>query len=176
MDENTTDARRGRGPSTTSPAQYRAAPGWGAAPAAGPTPTLDAPGPVGPSSAWSAAPADTSDPSTPYGQPGPPHGYGATSGRSLGRGRPWTLPVVAVAVGLGALLTGGGVGFAAGQAIGAHQGSVVQGGTQGGATQGGGLQQAPGGGTGGFPGGQQDGTQGGTQGSLPSDGQDGTGS
>lgn len=117
--------------------------GWGAAPAAGPTATLDGP-PVAPpgQSAWGAAPVG------PAARTGQPSG---TAGRTRPK-PPWFWPVVAVAVGLGALLAGGGVGYAIGHAIGASHSSSVT---------------VPGGGRGGFPG--QDGQRGqsGQGGQLP---------
>ncbi|WP_137768094.1 hypothetical protein [Curtobacterium sp. SGAir0471] len=57
--------------------------------------------------------------------------YGpAPSGRVRGPRPSWVLPVVAVAIGAGALLVGGGVGFAVGHAVGTHQAPAVPGGTQ----------------------------------------------
>lgn len=107
--------------------------GWGAAPAAGPTTTLDGPPAATGQPSWAAAPIG---PAAWTGQPS------GTAGRTRPK-PPWFWPVVAVAVGLGALLAGGGVGYAVGHAIGAsHSGSVT----------------VPGGGRGGFPG--QDGQSG----------------
>uniref|UniRef100_A0A942T8T5 Uncharacterized protein n=1 Tax=Neobacillus citreus TaxID=2833578 RepID=A0A942T8T5_9BACI len=140
--------------------QTTAAPaGWGAAPAAGSTATLDAP--VRPD---------------PYGQQhraeptwggtapnGPTPWYGAAAQQPTKRAQPkppWFWPVIAAAVGLAALLAGGGIGFAVGHALGGGQGQST---TQ---LPGGGTNQFPGYGNGGtnqLPGGTQDGS--GTSGS-----------
>ncbi|MFJ4296120.1 hypothetical protein [Curtobacterium sp. NPDC089689] len=145
-------------PTTPSaePRRYPSAPdGWGAAPAAAP-------------SGWDAAPTagqtatDTRTPGTdPYAAewdtarqtPTPWYGNAQAQGRTKPR-PPWFWPVIAAAVGVAALLVGGGVGFAIGHAIGGTQSQ--------------GTSQFPGRGTNGFPGygggtGQQPGsTQGGT--------------
>lgn len=107
--------------------------GWGAAPAAGPTAMLDEPPAAPGQPSWAAAPVG---PAAWTGQPS------GTAGRMRPK-PPWFWPVVAVAVGLGALLAGGGVGYAVGHAIGASHSSSVT---------------VPGGGRGGFPG--QDGQSG----------------
>jgi hypothetical protein len=126
---------------TQPPTAYPSSPaGWGAAPTPTSTATLDAP----------AAPA--APPAGPYAQ----HPYGATpwygnaaatpAGKRRGGPKPpWFWPIVAVAVGLAALLVGGGIGFAIGHAIGGGTGQSTT--------------QVPGNGTNGFPGG---GTNGGT--------------
>ena len=73
---------------------------WAAAPAAAPTATLSPPPP-----SW-------------YGTPTPAPGT-APAGRSTPH-PPWFWPVIAAAIGLGALLVGGGVGFAVGHAVASH--------------------------------------------------------
>lgn len=73
---------------------------WAAAPAAAPTATLSPPPP-----SW-------------YGTPAPASGT-APAGRSTPQ-PPWFWPVIAAAIGLGALLVGGGVGFAVGHAVASH--------------------------------------------------------
>lgn len=73
---------------------------WAAAPAAAPTATLSPPPP-----SW-------------YGTPTPAPGP-APAGRSTPH-PPWFWPVIAAAIGLGALLVGGGVGFAVGHAVASH--------------------------------------------------------
>jgi len=73
---------------------------WAAAPAAAPTATLSPPPP-----SW-------------YGTPTPAPGS-APAGRSTPH-PPWFWPVIAAAIGLGALLVGGGVGFAVGHAVASH--------------------------------------------------------
>lgn len=106
--------------------------GWGAAPTPTATSTLDVPAPPAPG--WpQAGPSGA----TPW------YGPDAPANRSAGPKPPWFWPVVAVAVGLAALLVGGGVGFAVGHAIGGAAHSTVQvPGTDGG------TDRFPGGGTG----------------------------
>ena len=73
-----------------------------------------------PDPGWAQAPAPGPGPGP--GQPaGPTAWYGATASPRAGRRRPpWSWPVIAIAVGLAALLAGGGAGFAIGHAIGTH--------------------------------------------------------
>jgi hypothetical protein len=73
---------------------------WAAAPAATPTSTLSPPPP-----SWSGTP-DPTPGTTPAGRSAPHP--------------PWFWPVIATAIGLGALLVGGGVGFAVGHAVASH--------------------------------------------------------
>lgn len=90
------------------------------------------------SSGWQAAPSPSDPPPgaaphpyaavpPPYGQPSP---YAASAWQrgpsTSGPKPPWFWPIVAVAVGLAALLVGGGVGFAVGHAIGEHQSRTSQ--------------------------------------------------
>ncbi|MFJ3034828.1 hypothetical protein ACIPC2_10465 [Curtobacterium pusillum] len=146
-------------PTTTYPSSPA---GWGAAPTPTSTATVDTPAPThapaGPyaqdpyAASWNAGAPNGS---TPW------YGNAATTpaGKRGGPKPPWFWPIVAVAVGLAALLVGGGIGFAIGHAIG------------GGTSQS--TTQVPGNGTNGFPGG---GTNGGTN-QLPGSGtQGGTGS
>ncbi|WP_336698299.1 hypothetical protein [Curtobacterium sp. USHLN213] len=135
---------------------YPASPaGWGAAPTPTSTATLDAPAPA------PEHPYATPAPSAGSWNPGAPNGatpwYGSAATPRRGRGPrpPWFWQVLAVGVGLAALLVGGGIGFAIGHAIG---GGTSQSTTQVPGTNGG-TNQFPGGGTGQFPG---NGTQGGT--------------
>jgi len=132
---------------------------WGAAPAptstSTPTSTFDPPDAVSTAPSgwqqgnWQQASWQQSGPNGPT----PWYGTAATS-RRKGPKPPWFWPIVAVVVGLAALLVGGGVGFAVGHAIGGAGHSTTQvPGTNGG------TDQLPGGGTGRFPG---NGTQGGT--------------
>ena len=135
-------------PTTTYPSSPA---GWGSAPTPTSTATLDASIPA-PSDPYAAhQPYASQGPyslqatsATPYGAT-PWYGSAATPGRKGGPKPPWFWPVIAVAVGLAALLVGGGIGFAVGHAIG------------GGTSQS--TTQVPGNGTNGFPGG---GTNGGT--------------
>ncbi|WP_420365347.1 hypothetical protein AAEP80_17710 [Curtobacterium sp. L3-7] len=111
---------------------------------------------------WSAAPAPTStvDPQQPYraepngwygqgpGPVGPTAWYGAAApgGQRSGTPRPpWFWPVLAIVIGVAALLVGGGAGFAIGHAIGEHQSRSS-------------TTQVPGQGSNGFPGGTDGGT------------------
>ena len=75
-----------------------------------------------PDPGWAQAPAPGPGPGPGPGQPaGPTAWYGATASPRAGRRRPpWSWPVIAIAVGLAALLAGGGAGFAIGHAIGTH--------------------------------------------------------
>lgn len=148
--------------------------GWGVAPAAGSTATLDAdtvaahqapandpyaaPAPYAAQNAY--APQNPYTQQDPYGAwngttpAGPTAWYGqsGTTKRRGGPRPPWFWPVVAVVVGIAALLAGGGIGYAVGHAIGGSgQSSTQVPGTNGG------TNQFPGGGTGQFPG---NGTQG----------------
>jgi hypothetical protein len=183
-DTTTDPADRGESPvaeptsstGTTVPTSSASPAGWGAAPTPTSTSTLDvpAPTPAGPYAAQdpytAPNPYSGHDPyaPNPYQVPstsgaawqqGTPHGatpwYGsAATTRKGGPKPPWFWPVIAVAVGLAALLVGGGIGFAVGHAIGGSSNSTTQvPGTNGG------TNQLPGGGTGQFPG---NGTQGGT--------------
>ncbi len=157
---------------------HAAAPdGWGAAPAAAPD-GWDA-APAAAPDGWDAAPTATTtrapgaEPSAadPYAaewntaQQTPTPWYGqAGTPRSTKPRPPWFWPVVATAVGVGALLAGGGIGFAVGHAIsGQSQGtSQFPGrGTNGFPGYGGGTGQFPGGAQGGGTG-TQDGTGSGT--------------
>lgn len=79
---------------------------WAAAPAAAPTATLSPPPP-----SWYGTPTPAPTPATAPGT--------APAGRSTPH-PPWFWPVIAAAIGLGALLVGGGVGFAVGHAIASH--------------------------------------------------------
>lgn len=108
--------------------------------------------PVGPS-AWNgtAAPAgtQTGSPAGPYA--GPPTWStwsSAPTQRTTKPRPPWFWPVVAVVVGVAAVLAGGGVGFAIGHAIGSHQSQSTPqfpGGTNRFPGQGGGTERFPGG-------------------------------
>jgi hypothetical protein len=139
---------------------YPASPaGWGAAPTPTSTATLDAPAPAPADSryATSTLPAGPWDPGAPNGAT-PWYGSAATPRRKRGLRTdgprpPWFWQVLAVGVGLAALLIGGGIGFAIGHSVG--------GGTSQSTTQVPGTNQFPGGGTGQFPG---NGTRGGTDG------------
>ncbi|WP_267419790.1 MULTISPECIES: hypothetical protein [unclassified Curtobacterium] len=71
-----------------------------------------------PGSGWTQAPAPA--PGQPVG-PTPWYGAGAQSPRTGKPRPPWFWPVIAIAIGLAALLAGGGVGFAIGHAIATHQ-------------------------------------------------------
>lgn len=151
---------------TTSPPSTASTNDWGAAPTPVATSTLDVPAsaPSGPYAAHdpyaagnpyqAPAPGPGSwQQSGPYGVT-PWYGAAATPKRKGGPKPPWFWPVIAAAVGLAALLAGGGIGFAVGHAIGGSGQSTTQvPGTDGG------TNQYPGGGTGQFPG---NGTQGGT--------------
>ncbi|GAA1494443.1 hypothetical protein [Curtobacterium herbarum] len=89
---------------------------WAAAPAAAPTATLSPPPPSWygtPTAAPAAASASAAAPG-PVQTPGP-----VPAGRNTPH-PPWFWPVVAAAIGLGALLVGGGVGFAVGHAVASH--------------------------------------------------------
>ena len=79
---------------------------WAAAPAAAPTATLSPPPP-----SWYGTPTPAPAPATGPGS--------APAGRSTPH-PPWFWPVIAAAIGLGALLVGGGVGFAVGHAVASH--------------------------------------------------------
>ncbi len=115
---------------------------------------------------WSAAPAPTStvdprhpyraEPNSWYGQGpapvGPTAWYGAAAptGQRSSRPRPpWFWPVLAIVIGVAALLVGGGAGFAIGHTIAEHQSRSS-------------TTQVPGQGSNRFPGGSNGGTEGGT--------------
>ncbi|MGU3409528.1 hypothetical protein ACLBWP_05420 [Microbacterium sp. M1A1_1b] len=128
----------------------RADAGWASAPPAGPDQQYGAPNPYAPTNQYGQAPAG---PTNQYGQApaGPTPWYGAAATTVPAKPRPpWFWPVIAVAVGLAALLAGGGAGFAIGHAIGAHQSSSTT--------------QFPGQGSNGFPG------RGGGTGTFPGQG------
>ncbi|PCN48593.1 hypothetical protein Csp2054_05695 [Curtobacterium sp. 'Ferrero'] len=152
----------------TNERRYPSAPdGWGAAPAAAPH-------------GWDAAPTPTAT-RAPGGDPyaaewdtaqqTPTPWYGRTDAPGSTKPRPpWFWPVVAAAVGVAALLAGGGIGFAIGHAIGGQTQSTSQ-------FPGRGTNGFPGygGGTGQFPGSTQGGTGTGTQGGTGTGTQGGTG-
>lgn len=112
-----------------------------------PTTPADSPTDATPTG-WAAAPAPTSTatsttppPPPTFGPSGPTPWYGtAAAAPRKGPKPPWFWPIVAVAVGLAALLVGGGVGFAVGHAI----GGAGHGTTQVPGTNGGGTGQFPG--------------------------------
>lgn len=157
--------------------------GWGAAPTPTATtadPTLVRPAPsAGPQDpyAWGHQYGQQQDPyavrNDPYGASVPPTPwYGAAAGPAVGRTkprRPWFWPVIAAAVGVAALLAGGGIGFAIGHAIGAHQ---SQSSTQMPGRNGYGYP----GGSNGFPGQQQNGSGSSGSGSSGSDSSGSSGS
>jgi hypothetical protein len=151
MNETSPTGVDGTGATTPHPAST-APSGWDAAPTA----TIDEPAPAS-APAGGGYPAPAGDP---YG-PGVWRG-GATPGWSGAPERrrkpraPWFWPVVAIVVGLAALLVGGGIGFAIGHAIGSGSSSST---SQFPGRDGNGF---PGGGTGQFPGQGGTGTNGGT--------------
>lgn len=99
---------------------------WSAAPAPAPTGPTAGTATVAPQSG-----PDSARPAPAGTHPAPPAWSGtpapAPTGRTTPR-PPWSWPIVAVAVGLAALLVGGGVGFAVGHAVGgAHGGASFSG-------------------------------------------------
>ncbi|MEK6343799.1 MAG: hypothetical protein V4737_08145 [Curtobacterium sp.] len=166
MNDSTPDTRSANAPS--GPRRYPSAPdGWGAAPAAAPN-GWDAAPTAGPTVTDTRAPgADPYAAEWDTARQTPTPSYGNAQARRRTKPRPpWFWPVIAAAVGVAALLVGGGVGYAVGHAIGGQQSqgtSQFPGrGTNGFPGYGGGTGQLPGG-TQGDSGTQSDGgTQGGT--------------
>ncbi|WP_139195212.1 hypothetical protein [Curtobacterium sp. MCBA15_001] len=143
-----TDAGWGSTPTGPSDRYGTAAPAapsawYGTGAPAGPSAWNGAAGPAGPQAAPQAGP-----PAGPYaGPPAWSTWSGAPTQRTTKPRPPWFWPVVAVAVGVAAVLTGGGVGFAIGHAIGSHQSQSTPqfpGGTNRFPGQGGGTERFPG--------------------------------